>query len=195
MPTTSSRHVTCKCTVHSDKWHITADNDSDKRQTRPLAREGAPQWQDSNYTSWAPRQSDWLTDRQSQCDFDFGKTHHSSFLLPQSPFSSPSITDRIPHAAYSSTLMMEAAGSFKMLVFMKLYVTSQKTVIWMYGVWREAEKTSSSGRCVQGLLSGWTVNHKPYSAAHHSVAWVRRRELYRPSDRRLSAKLVPTLAE
>jgi hypothetical protein len=29
----------------------------------------------------------------------------------------------------------------------------------------------------------------------NSVAWVRRRELYRPSDRRLSAKLVPTLAD
>jgi hypothetical protein len=29
----------------------------------------------------------------------------------------------------------------------------------------------------------------------NSVAWVRRRELYRPSDRRLSAKLMPTLAD
>jgi hypothetical protein len=29
----------------------------------------------------------------------------------------------------------------------------------------------------------------------NSVAWVRRNELYRPSDRRLSAKLVPTLAD
>jgi hypothetical protein len=29
----------------------------------------------------------------------------------------------------------------------------------------------------------------------NSVTWVRRRELYRPSDRRLSAKLVPTLAD
>jgi hypothetical protein len=28
-----------------------------------------------------------------------------------------------------------------------------------------------------------------------SVAWVRRRELYRPSDRRLLAKLVHTLAD
>jgi hypothetical protein len=29
----------------------------------------------------------------------------------------------------------------------------------------------------------------------NSVAWVRRRELHRPNDRRLSAKLVPTLAD
>jgi hypothetical protein len=29
----------------------------------------------------------------------------------------------------------------------------------------------------------------------NSMAWVRRHELYRPSDRRLSAKLVPTLAD
>jgi hypothetical protein len=43
-----------------------------KRQTRPLVREGAPQKQDRNcqiviYWGSTPR----LTDRQSQCDFDF----------------------------------------------------------------------------------------------------------------------------
>jgi hypothetical protein len=51
-----------------------------KRQTRPLVRESAPQKQDRNgqtvinIRSWAPdgaRYQDLLTDRQSQCDFDF----------------------------------------------------------------------------------------------------------------------------
>jgi hypothetical protein len=59
--------------LYYDKWLITADDDSDKRQTRPLVREGAPERQDrdcqrvTNTLSWA----DWLTDRQSLCDFDF----------------------------------------------------------------------------------------------------------------------------
>jgi hypothetical protein len=55
-----------------------------KRQTRPLVREGAPRKQDrncqrvTNIWPWAPDGArhqdlltDWLTDRQSQCDFDF----------------------------------------------------------------------------------------------------------------------------
>jgi hypothetical protein len=51
-----------------------------KRQTRPLVRESGPQKQDRNcqtvinIRSWAPdraRHQDLLTDRQSQCDFDF----------------------------------------------------------------------------------------------------------------------------
>jgi hypothetical protein len=48
-----------------------------KRQTRPLVREGAPEKQDRNCQrviniwSWAPAKIYWLTDRQSQCDFDF----------------------------------------------------------------------------------------------------------------------------
>jgi hypothetical protein len=41
-------YVKCKYIVFSDNTLITADNDSDKRQTRPLVREGAPQEQDSN---------------------------------------------------------------------------------------------------------------------------------------------------
>jgi hypothetical protein len=62
------------------QWLPTADNDSDKRQTRPLVREGAPQKQDCNCQtiiniwSWAPdgvRHQEVLTDCQSQCDFDF----------------------------------------------------------------------------------------------------------------------------
>jgi hypothetical protein len=35
-------HVQCKYLVYSDKGRITADTDSDKRQTRLLVREGAP---------------------------------------------------------------------------------------------------------------------------------------------------------
>jgi hypothetical protein len=53
-----------------------------KRQTHPLVREGDPQNQDHNYQTnkyvvmsprWSstPRLTDWLTDRQSQYDFDF----------------------------------------------------------------------------------------------------------------------------
>jgi hypothetical protein len=38
-----------------------------KRQTRPLAREGAPQKQDRRLDT----KTYWLTDRQSQCNFDF----------------------------------------------------------------------------------------------------------------------------
>jgi hypothetical protein len=62
---------------------FTADSDCDKRQTRPLVREGAPQRQDRdcqteiNILLWAPEGArhqdwltDWLTDRQSQCDCD-----------------------------------------------------------------------------------------------------------------------------
>jgi hypothetical protein len=37
--------------------------------------------------------------------------------------------------------------------------------------------------------------YREYRVKKNSVAWVRRHELYRASDRRLSAKLVPTLAE
>jgi hypothetical protein len=37
-----------------------------KRQTRPLVREGTPQKQDRN----SDAKNYWLTDRQSQCDFD-----------------------------------------------------------------------------------------------------------------------------
>jgi hypothetical protein len=36
-------HVNCKYLVYSDKGRITADTDSDKRQTRLLVREGGPQ--------------------------------------------------------------------------------------------------------------------------------------------------------
>jgi hypothetical protein len=52
----------CKHLLHYDKWLTTADNDSDKRETRPLVREGVPQKQDRiwqtviNIWSWAP---DW----------------------------------------------------------------------------------------------------------------------------------------
>jgi hypothetical protein len=46
---------------------------NDTWQTRPLVREGAPKRQDSNFEKknlWS-NVPDWLTDRQSQCDFDF----------------------------------------------------------------------------------------------------------------------------
>jgi hypothetical protein len=51
-----------------------------KRQTRPLVIEGAPQKQDRNFqteiSGHEPQmgldtKTYWLTDRQSQCDFDF----------------------------------------------------------------------------------------------------------------------------
>jgi hypothetical protein len=48
---------------------ITADNDSEKRQTHPLVREDAPQKQDRDYQTVI--NIHWLTDRQVQCDFDF----------------------------------------------------------------------------------------------------------------------------
>jgi hypothetical protein len=63
--------LTCKYPLHCDKWLTTANNDCDKRHTRPLVREGAPQQQDRNCQtiiniwSWAPdgaRHQDWLTD-------------------------------------------------------------------------------------------------------------------------------------
>jgi hypothetical protein len=59
-----------------------------KRQTRPLVREGAPRKQERNCQteiniwSWAPdgaRYQDLLTDRQSQCDFDFDLRDDSDF--------------------------------------------------------------------------------------------------------------------
>jgi hypothetical protein len=52
-----------------------------KRQTRPLAREGAPQKQDCNCQRVIYMGLDtktyWLTNRQSQCDFDFNLTEKS----------------------------------------------------------------------------------------------------------------------
>jgi hypothetical protein len=44
-----------KYLVHYDKLLITADSDSDKRQTRPLVREGAPQRQDRDWAKWAQK--------------------------------------------------------------------------------------------------------------------------------------------
>jgi hypothetical protein len=60
---------------------ITTDNDADKRQTRPLVREGNLHGQDkhcqtvSNISDGARHRdglTDWLTDRRSQCDSDSG---------------------------------------------------------------------------------------------------------------------------
>jgi hypothetical protein len=46
---------------------------------------------------------------------------------------------------------------------------------------------------MQATLCLW---HRTFKQKNkNSVAWVRKRELYRPSDRRLSAKLVPNLAD
>jgi hypothetical protein len=68
-----------------------------KRQTCPLVREGAPPKQDhncqteKNIWSWAPdgaRHQDWLTDRQSQCDFDSDVTD-SSVVVQLSVESQP----------------------------------------------------------------------------------------------------------
>jgi hypothetical protein len=43
-----------------------------KTQTRPLWREGAPEKQDHNCQSVINiTKTNWLTDRQSQCDFYF----------------------------------------------------------------------------------------------------------------------------
>jgi hypothetical protein len=49
---------------------------TDKWQNRPLVREGAPHGQDSNFQTrrniWGlDTKTDRLTDRQSECDFDF----------------------------------------------------------------------------------------------------------------------------
>jgi hypothetical protein len=62
-------------------------NDCDKRQTHPFVREGVPQRKDRdcqtviNIWSWVSDRArhqdwltDWLTDRQSQCDFEFDLT-------------------------------------------------------------------------------------------------------------------------
>jgi hypothetical protein len=66
--------------LHIDNRHITPDSDSNKRQSRPLVREGAPHGQDSkcqrgpNIWPWAPdvaRHQDGQTDRQSSRDFEF----------------------------------------------------------------------------------------------------------------------------
>jgi hypothetical protein len=74
-------HVKCKYLVYVDKGRITADTDSDKRQTRLLVREGAPQKtrpQLSNRNKHLVMSHRWcstprmtrLTDRQLQCDSD-----------------------------------------------------------------------------------------------------------------------------
>jgi hypothetical protein len=45
-----------------------------ERQTRPLVRKGAPQKQDRNSQGDGTQHQDLLTDRQSQCNFDFDLT-------------------------------------------------------------------------------------------------------------------------
>jgi hypothetical protein len=70
-----------------------------KRQTRPLVREDAPQKQDRNCQiviakylvmspKWGstPRLTDWLNDRQSQCDFDFDFTRVLRLQLEEQEF-------------------------------------------------------------------------------------------------------------
>jgi hypothetical protein len=55
--------------------------------------------------------------------------------------------------------------------------------------------------CMYVYMVGWMDGWLCVSLArerldnYNSVAWVLKRELYRPSDRRLSAKLVPTLTD
>jgi hypothetical protein len=90
------QHVKCKCLVYSDKWRITTDNDSDKWQTHPLVRESAPhkdktatvkQQQTSGHEpqTGLDTKTDWLTDRQSQCDSDSGYPKWGFCGFPQSP--------------------------------------------------------------------------------------------------------------
>jgi hypothetical protein len=57
-----------------------------QNQTRPLVREGAPQKQDRNCQTAIDTKTYWLTDRQSQCDFDFdfGEKNWWSLLNRQS---------------------------------------------------------------------------------------------------------------
>jgi hypothetical protein len=69
-----------------------------KRQARPLVREGAPQKQDRNcqalkkISGHEPQmgldtKTYWLTDRQSQCDFDFDLIQAVSSQFSDSPWS------------------------------------------------------------------------------------------------------------
>jgi hypothetical protein len=60
-------------------------------------------------------------------------------------------------------------------------------------------KTHSTALKIEAVYSSetsvnLTTHHGFTYKQTNSVAWVRKRELYRPNDRRLSAKLVPTLA-
>jgi hypothetical protein len=70
--------------VYSNKWHITADNDSDKGQTRPLVRQGAPHGQDSNCKTdsnnwlWARSQSQLRLHRDSLWNADSNSESPSS---------------------------------------------------------------------------------------------------------------------
>jgi hypothetical protein len=76
--------------------------DSDKRQTRPLVREGAPYRQDSNFqeeeiSGHEPQtgldtKTDWLTDRHSECDSD--SVYNNSYIHAtlQTQYSIPRIT-------------------------------------------------------------------------------------------------------
>jgi hypothetical protein len=89
-----------KYILHYNKWFISADNDSDKRQIRPLVKEGSRQRQNSNCEkviniwSWAQagaRHQDWLSGRQSQCDFYFYFDFEiNPFFIPHSAFLSDS---------------------------------------------------------------------------------------------------------
>jgi hypothetical protein len=73
--------------VHTDNRLITADCDSNKRQTRPLVRESAPYLSDRNKDlvlspTWVIyTKRDWPTDPRSQHNFDFDLTTRQSVRL------------------------------------------------------------------------------------------------------------------
>jgi hypothetical protein len=54
-----------------EKGYLARASSIYKRQTRPLVREGAPEKRDRNCKKILDTKTYWLTDRQSQCDFDF----------------------------------------------------------------------------------------------------------------------------
>jgi hypothetical protein len=109
-----------------------------KRQTRSLVREGAPQRQDRNCQrviniwSWAPDGLDtktyWLTDRQSQCDFD------SELVLPRISYkivpstvrsSSVSFLSYLNHV-YTSTIGVTCPAYLILLDFIIVTIFSEK---------------------------------------------------------------------
>jgi hypothetical protein len=102
-----------------------------KRQTRPLVREGAPQKQDRicqkiiNIWSRArdgARYQDLLTDRQSQCDFDFDLTPLGLNKLRHRLLHYPALTD-VP--VYSRTYIRVS------LCFVKMYnMYISPTLMW-----------------------------------------------------------------
>jgi hypothetical protein len=158
-----------------------ADNGSDKRQTSPPVRKGAPQKHDrksltvNNIWSWAADgagHQDWLTDRQSQCDFDFD-TVLGVFLLIR-------LTLRLfawSHAINKCNVASEQSISMRLT---RNHIMQVSRSVHSYTVRHETFVAIEKFTCVEGHSSHWRDEkcvkifgwkETPVTVGARSMAW------------------------